>query len=120
MIPEEREQKARALHADHHNCCQSVVMAYDDKIGIDAAKANQLAAPFGRGMSGLREVCGCVSGMAMVAGLTGKADEFPQLAERFRQENGDIVCGRLLAMGGKKPCRDLVGCAARLLADICV
>lgn len=117
MTQDEREQKARALHNDHHNCCQSVVLAYDDILGIESTKACQLAAPFGRGMSGLKEVCGCVSGMAMVAGLTGKADAFPHLAEQFRQENGDIVCGKLLAMG-KKPCRDYVGCAARLLAEL--
>ncbi|MBR1793541.1 MAG: C_GCAxxG_C_C family protein [Bacteroidales bacterium] len=118
MTPEERAHKACELHSDHHNCCQSVVLAFDDKIGIDEAKANQLASTFGMGMSGLREVCGCVSGMAMVAGMAGHSVDFKSLAERFRQENGDIVCGRLLA-SGKRPCREYVGCAARLLSSVC-
>lgn len=117
MTIEEREQKARELHANQHNCCQSVVLAYADKLGIDEAAANRLAAPFGRGLSGQGELCGCVSGMAMVAGLTGNASEVPALCEKFRAENGDIVCGRLLKMG-KKPCRELVACAARLLSPV--
>ncbi|MBQ7279295.1 MAG: C_GCAxxG_C_C family protein [Bacteroidales bacterium] len=117
MTKEERQNKARALHADHHNCCQSVLLAYVDKIGIDADTANCLAAPFGRGLSGQGELCGCVSAMAMVAGLTGNAAEVRPLCDRFRAENGDIVCGRLLRMG-KKPCREMVADAAGILSDL--
>ena len=66
MDKEERSEKARALHKQGCNCCQSVVMAYADRLPIDEQQAMDVAAPFGRGISGCREVCGCVSGMAMV------------------------------------------------------
>ncbi len=112
-----RIERARQLHHSGCNCCQSVVMAYADRLPIDEQNAAKVAAPFGRGLSGLREVCGCVSGMAMVCGLTGHTDQVKPLAEKFRASNGDIVCGRLLKMG-KKPCHEMVAEAAGLLSDI--
>lgn len=117
MTKEERMDKARQLHRSGCNCCQSVVLAFADKLPIDRENAANLAAPFGRGLAGTREVCGCVSGMAMVCGLTGHTADVRTLIEKFRAEERDIVCARLLA-AGKKPCPDLVADAAGLLADV--
>ncbi len=117
MTKEEIMDKARALHKQGFNCCQSVVMAYADKLPVDAEHAMNVAAPFGRGLAGTREVCGCVSGMAIVCGLTGHTADVRMLIEKFREENGDIVCGRLLKMG-KKPCPEMVADAAELLSEI--
>ena len=117
MTKEERMTKARGLHKQGCNCCQAVVMAYADRLPIDQKAAMDVAAPFGRGLSGCREVCGCVSGMAMVCGLTGHNADVRPLIEKFREEQGDIVCARLLAQG-KKPCPEMVADAAGYLADI--
>ncbi|MGX8712258.1 MAG: C-GCAxxG-C-C family protein [bacterium] len=117
MTKEERMEKARSLHKQGCNCCQAVVMAYADKLPIEAKDAMNVAAPFGRGLAGTREVCGCVSGMAMVCGLTGHTADVRPLIEKFREDNGDIVCGRLLQMG-KRPCNEMVAYAAGLLHDI--
>lgn len=108
--------QVRQLHWSGCNCCQAVVMAYADKLHIAAEHAMNVAAPFGRGLAGTREVCGCVSGMAMVCGLTGHTADVRPLIEKFRAEEGDIVCGRLLQMG-KKPCPEMVADAAGLLAE---
>lgn len=105
------------MHKQGCNCCQAVVMAYADKLPIEAKDAMNVAAPFGRGLAGTREVCGCVSGMAMVCGLTGHTADVRPLIEKFREDNGDIVCGRLLQMG-KRPCNEMVAYAAGLLHDI--
>ena len=117
MDKEQRIERAKALHKQGYNCCQSVVMAYADKLPIDANDAMNVAAPFGRGLAGTREVCGCVSGMAMVCGLTGHTADVRPLIEKFRADNGDIVCARLLA-SGKRPCNEMVAYAAGLLSDI--
>ena len=117
MTREERMEKARAFHKQGCNCCQAVVMAYADKLPVDGQNAMNVAAPFGRGLAGTREVCGCVSGMAMVCGLTGHTADVRPLIEKFRAEEGDIVCGRLLAMG-KRPCNTMIADAAGLLADV--
>ena len=110
-------EAARTLHRQGCNCCQSVVLAWADRLPIDKQAAGDVAAPFGRGLAGTREVCGCVSGMAMVCGLTAHTADTRTLVERFRESNGDIVCARLLA-SGKKPCGELVAEAAGLLVDI--
>ncbi len=110
-------EKARGLHRQGCNCCQAVVMAYADRLPIDQEAAMNVAAPFGRGLAGMREVCGCVSGMAMVCGLTGHTADVRALTEKFRAEQGDIVCGRLLA-AGKRPCPVMVADAAGDGADI--
>lgn len=117
MTKEERTERARGLHKQGCNCCQAVVMAWADMLPIRAEDAMNVAAPFGRGLSGCREVCGCVSGMAMVCGLTGHTADMRTLIEKFRESNGDIVCGRLLA-AGKKPCGEMVSESAGLLTDI--
>ena len=117
MTKEERMEKARTLHKQGCNCCQSVVMAYADRLPIDPQHAMNMSAPFGRGLAGTREVCGCVSGMAMVCGLTGHTAETRSLIEQFRGEEGDIACGRLLQQG-KKPCNEMVADAAGMLAAI--
>ena len=111
-----RSEQAQELHSCGCNCCQAVVLAFADKLGVDINTAKKMSAPFGRGLSGLREVCGCVSGMALVCGLTDNGNLVKPLAEKFRAENGDIVCGKLLQMG-KRPCSEMVAQAAQLLEE---
>lgn len=118
MTTEERAALARQLHEKGCNCCQAVVMAYADKLPLEGATAMKMAAPFGRGLAGLHETCGCVSGMALVCGLTDNNMMVKGLANQFRQENGDINCLRLLQnQGAGHSCNDLVACAARLLGE---
>jgi C_GCAxxG_C_C family probable redox protein len=115
---ETRVAKARELHEKGMNCCQAVVMAYADKLPIEAENAMKMASPFGRGMSGLRETCGCVTGMAMVCGLCDHTMMVKGLGNRFREENGDLNCFKLLQLQGKDhSCNDLVACAARLIGE---
>lgn len=117
MTKEERTERAKGLHKQGCNCCQAVVMAWADRLPIDKENAMNVAAPFGRGLAGAREVCGCVSGMAIVCGLTGHTADVRPMIEKFREENGDIVCARLLA-SGKKPCGEMVADTAGLLAEV--
>lgn len=114
-----REVSARQYHGKGMNCCQSVVLAFADLLPVDAAAAAKTAAAFGRGVSGLGEICGCVSGMAMVCGLLDRTPEFRNLAGRFREICGDVSCGRLLHGGHSKlPCGEMVACAVRLLGEM--
>ena len=99
---EERVTKARRLFKEEgYNCCQAVVMAYNDIFGIDDAVAAALSSGFGGGMGRMREVCGSVSGMVMLAGLMAPAADpsikvdrtknyalVQDMAGRFREING--------------------------------
>ena len=108
---EERVATARNYFTSGYNCAQAVVMTFSDVMQSSTEGAARLAAPFGGGMGRLREVCGTVSGMAMVAGALSPSTDPKNMGERqanyalvqrfaeaFRKENGDIVCRRLLGL----------------------
>lgn len=140
-----RKEKAMALFREGYNCAQSVVLAFSDLTDVDEAVLSHMSCSFGGGMGRLREVCGAVSGMSMVAGLlrgyegaeTGsvKAEHYTlvqSLAKEFEAQNGAIVCRELLGLRQKRddptpaerteqyyqsrPCERLVGSAAEILA----
>ena len=100
---------AGKLFTDGFNCAQSVMVAFCDVTGLQPEFAAQAASPFGGGMGRMREVCGAVSGMLMVAGLlygyhdpkdnAGKRDLYKleqYLAGKFKEQTGSIVCRELL------------------------
>lgn len=151
---EERVAKAKRLFKEEgYNCCQAVVLAYNDIFGIDDQTAAALSSGFGGGMGRMREVCGSVSGMVMLAGLIAPAADpsikvdrtrnyalVQDMAGKFREMNGSIVCKELLGlvpMGSgrtvakedpepsdrtadyykKRPCEELVGISARIVGE---
>jgi len=106
-----RKEKAVSLFKEGYNCSQSVFAAYADKYGLDKEMALRLSASFGGGMGRMREVCGAVSGMLMVAGLETGATEgkdvkgkkanydmVQKMAGIYREANGSIVCKELLGL----------------------
>ena len=105
------KEKAVSLFKEGYNCSQSVFVTYADKYGIDKEMALRLSASFGGGMGRMREVCGAVSGMLMVAGLETGATEgkdikgkkanydmVQKMAGIYREANGSIVCKELLGL----------------------
>lgn len=119
---EERVARARSLFKDEgYNCCQAVVLAYNDLFGLDDKLAASLSSGFGGGMGRMREVCGSVSGMVMLAGLACPADDasdkaaktnnyalVQDMSREFKEINGSIVCKELLGLvpmgsGAKSP-----------------
>lgn len=116
MIKVTHGEKAAGYFQDGYNCSQSVVLAYCDDLKLDKELALKLSSSFGGGMGRLREVCGAVTGMFMVAGLlhgysnpTDKKakDEhyrlIQQLAEEFKNEHTTYICKDLLKVPGKEP-----------------
>ena len=106
-----RADKAKELFENGYNCAQATLGAFSDLIGLDFDTAMKLSSSFGGGMGKLREVCGAVSAMFMIAGMlkgystpeTGeiKAQHYKliqDLAKKFKEENGSIICAELLGM----------------------
>lgn len=113
----ERTEKAVARFKAGCNCSQAVVTAYSDLFGMDERTAMRAACGLGGGLGRLREVCGAVSGMALLAGLKcGNEDPadaqakkktyevVQQMASAFRERHGSIVCRALLGL--EKPEHD--------------
>lgn len=108
----ERVAKAKRLFKEEgYNCCQAVVLAYNDIFGIDDTTAAAMSAGFGGGMGRMREVCGSVSGMVMLTGLIAPANDpsikvdrtknyalVQEVAGEFRAINGSIICRELLGL----------------------
>lgn len=135
---------AAELFLKGYNCAQAVAVAFSDVTGLDEALSARLSSSFGGGLGRLREVCGAVSGMAMVAGVlygyddaqdsAGKKAHYAlvqQLAGEFRQQLGSIICRELLnnppsdptpsprtaEYYAQRPCARFVMTAAQILDD---
>ena len=109
-----RSEKAYNLFKEGYNCCQSVVLAFSDFIaaqgGPDEEQLKALCSGFGGGFGRMREVCGTVSGMTILAGFicpatlgdkAAKASNYAlvqSFAARFRAANGSIICRELLGL----------------------
>ncbi len=102
-------EKAAELFLRGYNCAQSVVVAFCDITGLSEDFSAKMASSFGGGMGRMREVCGAVSGMLMVAGLLygyeTPGDDVRKkahytlvqaLAADFRGQTGSIVCREIL------------------------
>ena len=137
--------KAGELFLSGSNCAQSVIVAFSDVTGMDEKTSARISSAFGGGMGRMREVCGAVSGMLMVLSLLygyeepGENDcnkkrlykEVQDLAGKFREEVGSIVCREILKnpptdpnptprtaeFYQKRPCARMVMTAARLLDE---
>ena len=132
------------LFVQGYNCAQAVAVAFCDMTGLDEQTAARMASSFGGGMGRMREVCGAVSGMLMVAGLLYGYDDpkatkekrelyaqVQAMAGRFREELGSIICRDLLKnppsdpnptprtaeFYKERPCARMVKTAARIMEE---
>ena len=135
---------AADLFMEGYNCAQSVFIAFCDLTGFSKEEAAKISSTFGAGIGGYREVCGAVSGMAMVLGrLYGYDSPTDQdakknvynnihdLLSRFEEKNRSIICRELLKnipydkspsprtaeYYAKRPCARFVMTAAELLDE---
>ena len=136
--------KAAELFLSGYNCAQSVAVAFHEELGLTEGQAAKMASAFGGGMGRMREVCGAVSGMLLVLswlyGYDTPGDDaskkvlytqVQELAAKFREENGSIICREILKnppsdpnptprtadFYAKRPCAKMVMTAARLMEE---
>ena len=135
---------AAELFLEGYNCAQAITVAFSDVTGLDKAVSAKIASSFGGGMGRMREVCGAVSGMLMVAGiLYGYDDPKAETAKKelyklvqaqagaFREEVGSIICREILKNPpsdpnpsprtaeyyAQRPCARMVYTAAKILDE---
>lgn len=144
----QRTDKAVELFKRGFNCSQAVFAAFAGEFGMDEETALKVSAGLGGGVGRSREVCGAVSGAAMLVGFKygatngddaeAKAKCYAVVQEiitEFKQTNPSIVCRELLALGEgentnpipeartqnyykKRPCVQIVEDAARAVEKI--
>lgn len=144
---EQRVERAKELFHQGFNCSQSVFAACADLYGIeDEELALRLSASFGGGIGRMRQTCGAACGMFLLAGLEngsatahdaeGKQQNYAlvqNLAAKFKDENGSLICAELLGIAPKpqdptpearteayyqkRPCADMVASAVRIFLE---
>lgn len=144
----ERTQRAVELFKSGFNCSQSVFAAFAGEFGMDEETALKVSAGLGGGVGRSREVCGAVSGAAMLVGFKYGATDgddseakqrcyqvVQQIIAEFKENNPSIVCRELLELNEgantdpkpearteqyykKRPCMQLVEDAARAVEKI--
>ena len=114
MTIEERKQKAAELFCAGYNCAQATFASFCDLTGYDEKTALRLASSFGGGIARHRDVCGAVSGAAMVLGILYGYDEpnadmckahyarVSDFLNAFTEVHGTIVCRELLKLTEEK------------------
>ena len=108
---QERMRRAEELFMQGFNCSQSVAAAFADVYGYTEEQMLRVSAGFGAGIGRLRLSCGAFNAMALLVGLDcgsvtpgdreGKSYNYKvvqQLAERFREEHGSLICSELLRL----------------------
>ena len=129
----DRKELALQLHHSNFNCAQCVACSYCNVYGFDPVTVFKLSEAFGGGMGDF-DICGAVSGMAMVIGMMnsdGNLDD-PQTKhqtynlitdakKRFKDKNKSCTCSELRGLETGvvlRPCDDCITDAIEILDDI--
>jgi len=139
----DRAKIANDYHEAGYSCAQAVACAFDDVIGLPVEQIAALTGAFGGGLR-TGEICGAVSGGAMVLGarwphsapedkqakafVAQKVKEFQQ---RFLEKFPAVRCAGLkelpsrpetsptaLRLGYTKPCAVYIAAAAEILEEM--
>ena len=103
-----KAEHAAELHQRGCNCAQAVACTFCKEFGISEDDMFRIAEGFGLGM-GVMEMCGALSGMAMIIGLDNsqgsteegsrtKGDTYKKIrskVEKFKEKNGSCICREL-------------------------
>ena len=106
-----RMRRAEELFMQGFNCAQAVAAAFADVYGYTEEQVLKMSAGFGAGIGRMRMSCGAFNGMVLLAGLDcgsttpgdreGKSYNYKvvqELATRFREEHGTLICSELLKL----------------------
>lgn len=145
---ESRVDRAVQTFEEGYNCAQSVFSTYADCFGMDRETALRMSSAMGAGVGRMREICGAVSSMAMLAGLKEGNDDphneeakehiyalVRQMSARFREEYDSILCRELLGLEegmeesakpsvrtpeyyASRPCPGIIACASRIIEEM--
>lgn len=97
--------RAELLFKNGYNCSQAVFCAFAEDLGLSEEMAARISIGLGGGVGRMREVCGAISGAAMVVGLAkpqyDKAKAYEMVREivaEFKKTNSSIICKELLGL----------------------
>ena len=93
----DRKERAVAFKHDRNNCCQAVLLAYQEELGLSEETLKKLGAGLGLGGGTMEGTCGALCAAAMVLGMK-TSDGRPvtkqagQLQAAFKEKSGAVTC----------------------------
>lgn len=116
-------EKALKLHSQGNNCCQSICLAFADKLNIDEDILFKISEGFGAGMGNLQGSCGALSAAVMIAGIYNsggkdaavrtKAKTYrlaSQINNQFTDLVGSMVCKEIKGVETGQVLKSCNGC----------
>ena len=131
---ESRKKIAIEKHDLGYNCAQSVALTYADLVDIAPEQLFKITEGFGLGGGNMQGTCGAISGAIALIGLLNSCGDLEhpstkaqtyalgrEILERFKAQNGSILCHELKGAGtGKvlRSCPDCIMDACQLFEEL--
>ena len=121
---QQRLGTAKRYKGEGYNCSQCMYMAFNDLHGLDEKTALKLSCGLGGGVGGQRQICGTISTIASLLGMTdyeGPADKarlykiIRECSEKFEEKNGSLICEELKSPAAGKTCMAYIEDAIEIL-----
>ena len=98
-------ERAEMLFRSGYNCSQAVFCTFADELGLTQEQAARISIGLGGGVGRMREICGAISGAAMLVGLAhpeyDKAKVYETVREitsEFKRSHDSVICKDLLGL----------------------
>lgn len=133
-IMESRKKIAIEKHDLGYNCAQSVALTYADLVDMAPEHLFKITEGFGLGGGNMQGTCGAISGAIALIGLLNSCGDMEhpstkaqtyalgrEILERFKAQNGSILCHELKGAGtGKvlRSCPDCIMDACQLFEEL--
>ena len=133
-IMESRKKIAIEKHDLGYYCAQSVALTYADLVDIAPEQLFKITEGFGLGGGNMQGTCGAISGAIALIGLLNSCGDLEhpstkaqtyalgrEILERFKAQNGSVLCHELKGAGtGKvlRSCPDCIMDACQLFEEL--
>jgi C_GCAxxG_C_C family probable redox protein len=108
------QNKAEKYFNEGYNCCESVVLAVCDHVGMDKEMPLKISTPFGSGMSKNASNCGALSAAFVAMGMTKgrSSNEEPRdpsyvpsdiIFNKFKEKYHTVSCGDITGLDLRNP-----------------
>lgn len=120
---ESRKKIAIEKHDLGYNCAQSVALTYADLVDMAPEHLFKITEGFGLGGGNMQGTCGAISGAIALIGLLNSCGDLEhpstkaqtyalgrEILERFKAQNGSVLCHELKGVGTDKVLRSCPDC----------
>jgi C_GCAxxG_C_C family probable redox protein len=113
-ISEASQTAGRYYNDGQHHCCEAIIQAVSEELGLDKDTLLRIATPFGGGLAGNGSVCGSLIAAYILLGATrgresldedrsAAAEPASRIYQKFCQRFGSANCREIVGYDKKDP-----------------